>query len=346
VVDIRSENDRVDVGSVWDEDRRLQTADTPIAAIIARYARRAQAGRGQALTPYLRRLEAEAIEIIREVVSEFRNPVMLYSIGKDSSVMLHIARKAVFPAKLPFPLLHVDTAWKFRDMIAFRDTTAAALGLKLLIHVNHDGLDRGINPILCSSSLHTQVMKTEALRQALDAHGFDAVLGGARRDEEKSRAKERIFSFRTAEHVWDPRNQRPELWNLYNTRVRQGESVRVFPLSNWTELDIWSYIAAEEIPVVPLYLSMVRPVVPRAGTLIMVDDDRLPLEHGETPAMRAVRFRTLGCYPLSGAIESNARDARQIVTEILASTMSERQGRLIDHDEVASMEKKKRQGYF
>jgi sulfate adenylyltransferase subunit 2 len=325
----------------------LQTADTPIEAAVGRYAALGpRRPGGRPLTAQLRRLEAESIEIIREVVSEFHKPVMLYSIGKDSSAMLHIARKAFFPGKPPFPLLHVDTTWKFRDMIVFRDAIAAALGLELLVHINRDGLARGINPIASGSSLHTEVMKTEALKQALDAHGFDAALGGARRDEEKSRAKERIFSFRTAAHVWDPRNQRPELWNLYNTRVRQGESVRVFPLSNWTEADIWSYIAAEEIPVIPLYFSKVRPIVRRSGALIMVDDARLPLEREETPAMMAVRFRTLGCYPLSGAIESAASDAHQIVAEMLAATVSERQGRLIDHDEAASMEKKKREGYF
>jgi sulfate adenylyltransferase subunit 2 len=334
-------------GVVRDAGSYLQTAGTPIEAAIGRYAALGPGTPGgRPLTAQLRRLEAESIEIIREVVSEFHKPVMLYSIGKDSSAMLHIARKAFFPGKPPLPLLHVDTTWKFRDMIAFRDAITVALGLELLVHINRDGLARGINPIASGSSLHTEVMKTEALKQALDAHGFDAALGGARRDEEKSRAKERIFSFRTAEHVWDPRNQRPELWNLYNTRVRQGESVRVFPLSNWTEADIWSYIAAEEIPVIPLYFSKVRPIVPRSGALIMVDDGRLPLERGETPAMMAVRFRTLGCYPLSGAIESAASDARQIVAEMLASTMSERQGRLIDHDEAASMEKKKREGYF
>jgi sulfate adenylyltransferase subunit 2 len=325
----------------------LQTVDTPIDVAIGRYAAgRAEASGAPRLTAHLRRLEAESIEIIREVASEFRRPVMLYSIGKDSSAMLHIARKAFFPGKPPFPLLHVDTTWKFRDMIAFRDAIAAALGLELLVHVNRDGLARGINPIESGSSLHTQVMKTEALKQALDSHGFDAALGGARRDEEKSRAKERIFSFRTAEHVWDPRHQRPELWNLFNTRVRQGESVRVFPLSNWTEADIWSYIAAEAIPVVPLYFSKVRPTVRRSGALIMVDDERMPLRQGETPAPVAVRFRTLGCYPLSGAIESTAGDVHQIVAEMLAATVSERQGRLIDHDEAASMEKKKREGYF
>jgi sulfate adenylyltransferase subunit 2 len=304
------------------------------------------APRGRRLTPHLRRLEAESIEILREVAAEFRKPVMLYSIGKDSGVMLHLARKAFFPAPLPFPLLHVDTTWKFREMIAFRDLMARELGLELLLHVNREGLARGINPIASGSSLHTQVMKTEALKQALDAYGFDAALGGARRDEEKSRAKERIFSFRSANHVWDPRNQRPELWNLFNTRIRQGESVRVFPLSNWTEVDVWSYVAAEEIPVVPLYFAKPRPVVRRSGALIMVDDERLPLEPGETPEMRTVRFRTLGCYPLSGAVESDAADVEAIVAEMLTSTKSERQGRLIDHDEAASMERKKREGYF
>ena len=298
------------------------------------------------LPAHLRRLEAESIQIMREVVAEMRSPVMLYSIGKDSSVMLHVAMKAFHPGKPPFPLLHIDTTWKFREMIAFRDATARRLGLDLIVHINEDGVRRGISPIASGSQLHTQVMKTEALRQALDRGRFDAAFGGARRDEEKSRAKERIFSFRSAAHVWDPRHQRPELWNLYNTKVRQGESVRVFPLSNWTEVDIWSYIAAQDIPVIPLYFSKVRPVVRRSKALIMVDDERLPLERRETPAMIAVRFRTLGCYPLSGAIESAASDAHQIVAEMLASTVSERQGRLIDHDEAASMEKKKREGYF
>jgi sulfate adenylyltransferase subunit 2 len=339
--------DEAGLGPVRNAGLHLQTADTPIEAVIARYASLGSGTPGgRPLTAHLRRLEAESIEIIREVASEFRKPVMLYSIGKDSSAMLHIARKAFFPGKPPFPQLHVDTGWKFREMIAFRDAIAAALGLHLVVHINRDGLARGINPIASGSSLHTEVMKTEALKQALDAHGFDAALGGARRDEEKSRAKERIFSFRSAAHVWDPRHQRPELWNLYNTKVRQGESVRVFPLSNWTEVDIWSYIAAQDIPVIPLYFSKVRPVVRRSKALIMVDDERLPLERRETPAMMAVRFRTLGCYPLSGAIESAASDAHQIVAEMLASTVSERQGRLIDHDEAASMEKKKREGYF
>lgn len=295
---------------------------------------------------HLRRLEAEAIAILREVVAEFRNPVMLYSIGKDSSVMLHLAMKAFFPAKPPFPLLHVDTTWKFREMITFRDETAARLGLDLLIHINEEGVQRGVSPVESGSSVHTQVMKTEGLRQALDKWGFDAAFGGARRDEEKSRAKERIFSHRSAQHGWDPRNQRPELWRLFNTRIRAGESMRVFPLSNWTELDVWDYIAEEDIPVVPLYFAMERPVVERDGSLIMVDDERLPLLPGETPRMEKVRFRTLGCYPLTGAIHSDAASLDDIIAEMRASTTSERQGRLIDHDESGSMEKKKREGYF
>jgi sulfate adenylyltransferase subunit 2 len=294
----------------------------------------------------LKRLEAESIGIMREVVAEFRKPVMLYSIGKDSSVMLHLARKAFFPAKPPFPLLHIDTGWKFREMIAFRDVTARRLGLDLLIHTNAEGKARGINPITSGSALHTAVMKTEALKQALDRHRFDAAFGGARRDEEKSRAKERIFSLRSAEHGWNPKNQRPELWRLYNTRLRQGESMRVFPLSNWTELDVWEYIAVEEIPVVPLYFAKRRPVVKRNSILIMVDDDRLPLEPGERSEARLVRFRTLGCYPLTGAIESAATTPRDIVEELRQSRQSERQGRLIDNDEEAAMERKKREGYF
>jgi sulfate adenylyltransferase subunit 2 len=295
---------------------------------------------------HLRRLEAESIHIMREVVAEMRNPVMLYSIGKDSSVMLHVAMKAFYPAKPPFPLLHVDTTWKFREMIAFRDETARRLGLDLIVHINQDGLKRGISPVASGSQLHTQVMKTESLRQALDASQYDAAFGGARRDEEKSRAKERIFSHRSAAHAWDPRNQRPELWRLFNTRIREGESMRVFPLSNWTELDVWEYVQAEDIPVVPLYFAKERPVVERSGTLIMVDDDRLPLLPGETPQMRKVRFRTLGCYPLSGAVESDATSLDAIIAEMRKSTTSERQGRLIDSDEVGSMEKKKREGYF
>ncbi|WPB83885.1 sulfate adenylyltransferase subunit CysD [Sediminicoccus rosea] len=299
-----------------------------------------------ALTPHLARLEAEAIMIIREVAASFRKPVMLYSIGKDSSVMLHLALKAFYPSKPPFPLLHVDTTYKFREMIAFRDKTAERLGLELLVHTNADGLARGINPFSSGAGLHTQVMKTEALKQALDQHGFDAAFGGARRDEEKSRAKERIFSVRGPGHSWDPRAQRPELWNLFNTRIREGESVRVFPLSNWTELDVWDYVLAEDIPVVPLYFAQPRPVVRRSGTWIMVDDERLPLEPGETPELRMVRFRTLGCYPLTGAIESDAATLPGIIAEMRGARTSERQGRLIDADEEASMERKKREGYF
>jgi sulfate adenylyltransferase subunit 2 len=298
------------------------------------------------LPAHLKRLEAESIHIMREVVAEMRNPVMLYSIGKDSSVMLHVAMKAFSPAKPPFPLLHVDTTWKFREMIAFRDETARRLGLDLIVHINQDGVKRGISPVASGSQLHTQVMKTESLRQALDSGRYDAAFGGARRDEEKSRAKERIFSHRSAAHAWDPRNQRPELWRLFNTRIREGESLRVFPLSNWTELDVWEYVLAEDIPVVPLYFAKERPVVERSGTLIMVDDDRLPLLPGETPEMRKVRFRTLGCYPLSGAIESDATSLNDIIAEMRKATTSERQGRLIDSDEAGSMEKKKREGYF
>jgi sulfate adenylyltransferase subunit 2 len=283
---------------------------------------------------------------MREVVAEFRNPVMLYSIGKDSSAMLHVAIKAFHPAPLPFPLLHVDTTWKFREMIAFREETAKRLNLDLRVHINREGLARGVSPFASGSQVHTQVMKTEGLRQALDAGHFDAAFGGARRDEEKSRAKERIFSHRSAAHAWDPRNQRPELWRLFNTRIREGESMRVFPLSNWTELDVWEYVRAENIPVVPLYFAKERPVVNRGGTLIMVDDDRMPLEPGERPEMKRVRFRTLGCYPLTGAIESDADTLDEIIAEMRAATTSERQGRLIDSDESASMEKKKREGYF
>lgn len=304
------------------------------------------AGAGRALTKHLKGLEAESIEIMRDVVADFKKPVMMYSIGKDSSVMLHLAIKAFYPAKLPFPLLHVDTTWKFREMIAFRDETAKRLGLDLIVHTNQEGLDRGIGPIASGSSLHTQIMKTDALKQALDRYQFDAAFGGARRDEEKSRAKERIFSVRSPGHVWDPRNQRPELWNLFNTRIRQGETMRVFALSNWTEIDIWEYIMLEKIPVVPLYFAKKRPVVNRDGTLIMVDDKRLPLEPNETPEMRLIRFRTLGCYPLSGAIVSDASTIEDIVAEIQTARVSERQGRLIDSDEAASMEKKKREGYF
>jgi sulfate adenylyltransferase subunit 2 len=294
----------------------------------------------------LRRLEAEAIYIMREAVAELAKPVMLYSIGKDSSVMLHVAQKAFFPGKPPFPLLHIDTTWKFREMLAFRDETAARLGMDLIVHVNESGLGAGVSPIASGSALHTQVMKTEALRQALDKWRFDAAFGGARRDEEKSRAKERIFSHRSANHAWDPRNQRPELWRLFNTHIKPGESMRVFPLSNWTELDVWEYIRAEKVPVVPLYFAKKRPVVERGGTLIMVDDERLPLLPGEAPRMMRVRFRTLGCYPLTGAIRSDADTLDAIIAEMRASTRSERQGRVIDHDEAASMEKKKREGYF
>jgi len=295
---------------------------------------------------HLARLEAESIFIMREVAAEFRNPVMLYSIGKDSSVMLHLAMKAFYPAKPPFPLMHVDTTWKFREMVSFRDETVRRLGLNLIVHINEDGVRRGINPFDSGSSIHTQVMKTEGLKQALDKYGFDAAFGGARRDEEKSRAKERIFSFRTATHAWDPKSQRPELWNLYNTRVHKGESIRVFPLSNWTELDIWEYILAEKIPIVPLYFAARRPVIERGGALIMKDDDRMKLLPGESVEDRLVRFRTLGCYPLTGAIESDAATLEDIVAEMLTARTSERQGRVIDQDENASMEKKKREGYF
>ena len=300
----------------------------------------------RALPAHLRRLEAEAIGIMREVAAEFRKPVMLYSIGKDSSVMLHLARKAFFPGRPPFPLLHIDTLWKFREMIAFRDRIARELGIELIVHTNEEGVRRGINPIESGSALHTTVMKTEALKQALDRFGFDAAFGGARRDEEKSRAKERIFSLRGVNHGWDPRNQRPELWRLYNTRLRERETMRVFPLSNWTEHNVWEYIAAEEIAVVPLYFAAPRPVVGRGGTWIMVDDDRLPLEPGEQPQLRLVRFRTLGCYPLTGAIESTAASVPEILAELRDVRRSERQGRLIDSDEDAAMERKKREGYF
>jgi sulfate adenylyltransferase subunit 2 len=294
----------------------------------------------------LKRLEAESIHIIREVAAEFSNPVMLYSIGKDSGVMLHLAMKAFYPSKPPFPLLHVDTTWKFRDMISFRDETAKRLGLDLIVYTNPEGLEKNINPFDHGSSVHTHVMKTEALKQALNKYGFDAAFGGARRDEEKSRAKERVFSFRNSSHGWDPKNQRPELWNLYNARVAKGESIRAFPLSNWTELDIWQYILTENIPMVPLYFAAKRPVVNRDGMLIMVDDDRMKLQPGEVIEEKQVRFRTLGCYPLTGAIESDADTLPAIVREMLIARTSERQGRLIDKDESASMEKKKREGYF
>jgi sulfate adenylyltransferase subunit 2 len=295
---------------------------------------------------HLQQLEAESIHILREVVAEFANPIMLYSIGKDSAVMLHLARKAFYPAPPPFPLMHVDTTWKFREMIKFRDRMVAECGLKLIVHVNEEGVQRGVSPFTHGSALYTDVMKTEGLKQALDIYKFDAAFGGARRDEEKSRAKERIFSFRSANHRWDPKNQRPELWNLYNTRVRPGESIRVFPLSNWTELDVWQYIHLENIPIVPLYYAAVRPVVERDGMLIMVDDERLELQPGETVEYKSVRFRTLGCYPLTGAVESTADTLPAIIQEMLLTRTSERQGRLIDHDQAGSMEKKKQEGYF
>jgi len=296
---------------------------------------------------HLKQLEAESIFILREVVAEFENPVMLYSIGKDSAVMLHLALKAFYPAKPPFPLLHVDTTWKFREMYELRDNyVGKELGLNLLVHVNEEGRKAGINPITHGSKVHTDVMKTESLKQALNKYKFDAAFGGARRDEEKSRSKERVFSFRDEFHRWDPKNQRPELWNLYNARVRKGESIRVFPLSNWTELDVWQYVHLENIRLVPLYLAKERPIVWRDGTMIMVDDDRLPLQPGEVPEMRMVRFRTLGCYPLSGAVDSTATTLPEIIQEMLLTRFSERQGRLIDHDQSGSMEKKKKEGYF
>jgi len=296
---------------------------------------------------HLRQLEAESIHIIREVAAEFEKPVMLYSIGKDSAVMLRLAQKAFHPGKPPFPLMHVDTTWKFRDMYEFRDTyVKKQLGLDLIVYINEEGVRKGINPIASGSKIHTDVMKTQGLKQALTKYGFDAAFGGARRDEEKSRAKERVYSFRDRNHQWDPKNQRPELWNLYNSKVLRGESIRVFPLSNWTELDVWQYIYLEDIPVVPLYFAKPRPVVDRDGTLIMVDDDRLPLKPGEKPMMKTVRFRTLGCYPLSGAVESKATTLPEIIQEMLLTRLSERQGRVIDFDQAASMEQKKREGYF
>ncbi|WP_040570783.1 sulfate adenylyltransferase subunit CysD [Methyloversatilis thermotolerans] len=295
---------------------------------------------------HLQRLEAESIHIMREVVAEAENPVMLYSIGKDSAVMLHLAMKAFYPAVPPFPLLHVDTTWKFKAMYQFRDEMAKKLGMDLIVHINQDGVAKGINPFTHGSAIHTDIMKTEALKQALDKYGFDVAFGGARRDEEKSRAKERVFSFRTAQHRWDPKNQRPELWNLYNARKHKGESIRAFPISNWTELDIWQYIYLQNIPIVPLYFSAPRPVVERDGTLIMVDDERMPLRAGEVPQMKSVRFRTLGCYPLTGAVESTAATLTDIIQEMLLTKTSERQGRVIDHDSAGSMEKKKQEGYF
>ena len=295
---------------------------------------------------HLQRLEAESIHIMREVVAECERPVMLYSIGKDSAVMMHLAMKAFHPSKPPFPFMHVDTTWKFKEMIEFRDDAARRLGLDLIVHINEDGVTAGINPFTHGSAVHTDVMKTVALKQALDKFGFDAAFGGARRDEEKSRAKERIFSFRSAKHRWDPKNQRPELWSLYNTRIHAGESVRVFPMSNWTELDVWLYIFREDIPVVPLYFAKERPVVERDGGLLMVDDERMPLNDGETPQMRRIRFRTLGCYPLTGGFESDADTLEAVIGEMLVARTSERQGRMIDHDPSASMEKKKQEGYF
>ncbi|BAK77617.1 sulfate adenylyltransferase, subunit 2 [Pseudogulbenkiania sp. NH8B] len=300
----------------------------------------------EARLTHLKQLEAESIHIIREVAAEFENPVMLYSIGKDSAVMLHLALKAFYPGKPPFPLLHVDTTWKFRDMIAFRDRMAAKVGMELLVHTNEEGRAANINPFDHGSAKYTDVMKTDALKQALNKYQFDAAFGGARRDEEKSRAKERVYSFRDKNHRWDPKNQRPELWNIYNSKINKGESIRVFPLSNWTELDIWQYIYLENIEIVPLYFAKPRPVVNRDGMLVMVDDERLPLKEGEVPEMRSVRFRTLGCYPLTGAVESEAATLPEIIQEMLLTTTSERQGRLIDHDQAGSMEKKKMEGYF
>jgi sulfate adenylyltransferase subunit 2 len=295
---------------------------------------------------HLKQLEAESIHIIREVAAEFDNPVMLYSIGKDSAVMMHLTMKAFHPGKPPFPLMHVDTTWKFREMIEFREQRVKELGWDLIVHVNQEGIDAGINPFTHGSAVHTDVMKTQSLKQALNKYGFDAAFGGARRDEEKSRAKERVYSFRDKNHRWDPKNQRPELWNIYNGRIAKGESIRVFPLSNWTELDIWQYIHLENIPIVPLYFAAKRPVVERNGTLIMVDDDRMPLEPDEKPQEKMVRFRTLGCYPLTGAVESEATTLPDIIQEMLLTTTSERQGRVIDHDSSGSMEKKKQEGYF
>jgi sulfate adenylyltransferase subunit 2 len=295
---------------------------------------------------HLQQLEAESIHIIREVAAEFDNPVMLYSVGKDSAVMLHLAAKAFLPGKPPFPLMHVDTTWKFKEMISFRDEMVKKVGMDLIVHINQDGVDQGVGPFTHGSSTHTDIMKTQGLKQALDKHGFDAAFGGARRDEEKSRAKERVYSFRDKNHRWDPKCQRPELWNIYNGRINQGESIRVFPLSNWTELDIWQYIFKENIEIVPLYFAAKRPVVERDGMLLMVDDERLPLHEGEVPEEKMVRFRTLGCYPLTGAVESEATTLPEIIQEMLLTTTSERQGRAIDHDSSGSMEKKKMEGYF
>ncbi len=322
---------------------------TDIQSRIRNYAQRFQTGakpRERELSPHLKALEAEAIHIMREVAAEFERPVMLYSIGKDSTVMLHLAMKAFFPSKPPFPFLHIDSLWEFQAMGEFRDALSEALGLDMIVWVNEEGKQRQINPFIDGSALHTQVMRTEGLLQALNEGRYDAAFGGGRRDEEKSRAKERVFSFRNAAHAWDPRNQRPELWRTYNTRIRKGESIRVFPLSNWTEVDIWQYILEEDIPIVPLYFAGERPVVERDGTLIMVDDERMVFEDGETPEMRKIRFRTLGCYPLTGAVESQAETLDDIVLEMLTARTSERAGRLIDFDEAGSMEKKKREGYF
>ena len=319
-----------------------------IADLARDYAQRftAPKGRAKPLSPHLRALEAEAIQIMREVAAQFERPVLLYSIGKDSTVLLHLAMKAFWPAKPPFPFLHIDSLWEFRQMGEFRDAMAEALGIEMIVHVNEEGRAREINPFLHGSALHTQVMRTDGLLQALNAGRYDAAFGGGRRDEEKSRAKERVFSFRNEAHAWDPRNQRPELWRIFNTRIRPGESIRVFPLSNWTEADIWQYILEEQVPIVPLYFAAEHPVVERDGTLIMVDDDRMPLEPGEQPEQRKIRFRTLGCYPLTGAVESEAETLEDIVLEMLTVRSSERAGRLIDFDEAGSMEKKKREGYF
>jgi sulfate adenylyltransferase subunit 2 len=329
-------------------DDALLDRARPIADQARAYARRMRdrTGPRATLPAHLRELEADGIRILREAAAEFRNPVMLYSIGKDSSVMLHLALKAFWPALPPFPLMHVDTTWKFREMIVQRDAIAQALGLRLVVHTSEDGLRQSVNPFDHGSATHTRVMKTEALREALDRHRFDAAIGGARRDEERSRAKERIFSFRDAHHGWEPRDQRPELWHLFNARLRPGESMRVFPLSDWTELDVWQYVLLQDLPVVPLYFAAPRPVVMREGTLIVVDDERFRLREGEAPEVRTVRFRTLGCYPLTGAIESQARTLAEIVAETFGARSSERQGRLIDSDEAASMERKKREGYF
>jgi len=321
---------------------------TDIKDTVARYAARFKnPSRSQRkLSPHLKALEAEAIHIMREVAAEFDRPVMLYSIGKDSTVMLHLAMKAFFPSRPPFPFLHIDSLWEFEEMGEFRNEVSAALGIDMIVHINEEGRSQNINPFIHGSALHTQVMRTDGLLQALNAGRYDAAFGGGRRDEEKSRAKERIFSFRNTKHAWDPRHQRPELWHIFNTRIRQNESIRVFPLSNWTEVDIWQYILEEEIPIVPLYLASKRPVVELDGTLIMVDDDRMPLEEGKAPELRKIRFRTLGCYPLTGAVESDAETLEDIVLEMLTARTSERAGRLIDFDETGSMEKKKREGYF